>query len=212
MSSLSTLGAGPSAAADPLDAYLVYDTFTDDDDVAIESHTPEKDAEGGGWGVTVGTAAEFRISSNKLWINLNTGGDGSMAIIDAGNADVIINCTVTLGGNNPMIRFRVDGDNASPIDNCWAANPSCSANALRIQKIDGGSWSNEATTAQTYTEGDVIEMRITLSGDSIRLDDLTNSKNVSTTDSFQETETEHGIGEGYGNNAGYFDDFTIEAN
>jgi hypothetical protein len=200
------------AAGDPYADYLVYASFDDDDGVVIESYTPEKDEEGGGFSVIAGAAAEFKISSNKLLINLSSGGDGSMAIIDAGKANVIIECLMTLGGNNPMLRFRVDGDNASPVDNCWVANPSCSANALRIQKVDGGSWSTEDTTAQTYTAGDVIELKITLNGDSITLEDLTNSKTASTTDSFQQTETEHGIGEGVGNNACYFDLFTIRSN
>jgi len=81
MSQLTLTGAGPSGC-DPYAAYLVYDTFTDDDAVAIEDHVPEKDTVGSGWESYGGAAA---ISSNTVLA------DGlSKFKIDVGSANVIM--------------------------------------------------------------------------------------------------------------------------
>jgi len=81
MPSLPLTGAGPSAA-DPYSEYLVYDTFTDDDAVAIADHTPEKDVVGTGWEEYGGSPT---ISSNTVLA------DGLSKIkIDVGSANVIV--------------------------------------------------------------------------------------------------------------------------
>jgi len=71
---------------DPYAAYLVYDTFTDDNAVAIADHTPEKDTVGNGWSSYGGAAT---ISSNTVLA------DGlSKFKIDVGSANVIVTFSI----------------------------------------------------------------------------------------------------------------------
>jgi hypothetical protein len=195
--------------SDPYSDYAVYCSFNGPDAMQLPAYVPEKDAIGGGWSVIVGAAAQFKISSNQLWINLNTGSDGSLAIIDAGISDCVLTCIMTLAGNNPMLRVRVDGDHASPVDNHLIINPSVSANKLRIQKVQAGAWSTLAEVAQPYNFGDIISIRTTLLGTLIRAEDLTHEKLTQVNSAFNQTETEHGLGEGLGANGCKFDAFVI---
>lgn len=195
-------------SADPFADFLIYDTFTDDNDVAIENHTPEK---GGVWSVQEGTAAEFKIASDQLLINLSTGTNHSQAIIDAGQADVKIEVKMTLAGNNPQVHLRVNEDGGGAPEHGLYINPSVSANKLRIFKYDGG-FTNIGETVQVYAASDVIELVILLSGDSISAEDITNSVTAVATNSFQQAETWFGIGENNGNNGVKFAHFFVSPN
>jgi len=73
----------PLGKRDPYADYLLYDSFTDDDAVLIQNHTPEKAPEGSTWSAYGGSA---KISSNTIVAT----GTHTKFRIDVGSANVIV--------------------------------------------------------------------------------------------------------------------------
>lgn len=207
MGTLSLMGCGPSAA-DPYSAYLVYDTLTDDDGVEMANHTPEK---GGVWNVYNILSALVVINTNRAWFNANTTSHRSQVYQTTTASDVDIACIMTLGGTNPTLFARIDEDDAYSMHDCLYLNPCPAINELRLYSVVGLSYTKLGFVAQAYTAGDVIAVRFELHGTTVTGYDDTNGVDVSVESSVNLTEKSHGMGENVGNNACYFDDFTIKA-
>ena len=207
---LGGLSAQPgifAAGGGIFDEFLVFDNFTDIDGVQLINHTPDRDVVGGGWqSVLAGDDVNRHIHSNEFHIDESVANWGSVNPIDAGNANVSITCTITLGGNNPALGFRI-----LDINNHWHSNPSNSANVLRIVKENGGSVTVEGQVGQNYVAGEDIDARITCdASDVLTIFDDTNSISVTTTDAHNSSQTLHGVSAESGANT-FHDIFTITA-
>lgn len=181
----------------------ILDTFADPDGTLLTAHIPDVDVPGGGWSILRGAAGGFAINTNQLLLNLNSS-PYSGARIDTGIAEYILTVTVTIGGNNPFLFIRMQD-----ISNLIAINPSNSANALRVFRVVGGAFTSIASTPFAYAAGNVIDVQVTLSGDLITVDDLTNSIQVSATEASFAGDTRVGVGEDTGASACRFDDLQV---
>lgn len=187
---------------DPYASYLVYDSFTDIDNVALLDHTPEK---GGPWVAQAGSSVNNKISGNKALFQDGTAGDGSKYVIQTDEADVVIAGEITLAGNNGFVWARVADASGTGI----ILHFDVALDGLKIWEFtDPGGYNNIAAVAQSYSPGDVVLFEATLLGTSITFKDLTNAKTASATTTFGQTNTRHGIGEQLGPGT-KFDDFTI---
>jgi len=186
MPSLPLVGAGPSAAYDPYADYLVYDTFTDDDDTTLPNHTPDKDSIGDGWTDVV---AGITIESNKASDN-----DGSYrSVIDAGDADVTVEATMVIQGggngfNGVLIRYK--NSTNFLIAGCDVVNDK-----VTVWRCLASVWAEQAGNAYEsfdFTAGETRTVRAVLSGTSIEVFIDGNSEATATVSDFQ-TETVHGL-------------------
>jgi len=196
MSSLTTVGAGPSAATDPYADYLVYDKFTDDDATALTSHTPEKDAEAGGW--AVGESA-YIITSNK--VVAPTAAGRQYAYIDSGQAAVLVSGSV-IAPSGLIARLS---DATHCLFLCVLAGAT---DELRIYK-DDAAFTSLAGTAHDYTNG--VEYNVTFDCDGNDLVGTENGTSVSITNTFNNTQTSCGLWNNSPDGSQIHDDFTVEA-
>ncbi len=182
-----------------IEKVVVSDTFTDSDGTLLEAHTPDIDDVGLGWTVQRGDPAEFKIDNNELLINLNNLTNTDQATIDAGISDCVITLTMELGGVNPVFWFRVNGDVGNAPEHGFTVNMGISASLFRLSRVEGVTNQTLLDSAgHLYAVGEIVDLRITLNGDSIIAEDLTHGLTLSATDSFNQNETEYGPGENSG--------------
>ena len=193
--------------SDPYADYLVYDTFTDDENTALASHTPDKDSEGNGW---IDDNAGFKVQDNTAQAT-TTGKNCST--IDVGNANVDIRLTITIKENavNEQAGFALRADD---FDNCifLRYSPLSDPTELTLVKRDGGGETQLDAVAWDPNINDVVEMKIVADGDSIKgyLDGV---EKVSAINNFHNAVTSHGL-YGYhsaGETAHLLDDINIAA-
>lgn len=156
MSSLTTLGAGPSGAGDPYAAYLVYAGFIASNGTTIPNYTPEKDVEGGGWAALYG--AGFTIQSNDLDCS---GPTDQICSIDCGVAD---NISVRLEGVTigQYLGILVRDKGAVGELQAWLLQMHTGNNKVTIAELNGG-WTERTSDAETMSPGDTydsIEIRV----------------------------------------------------
>jgi hypothetical protein len=164
----------------PYATYLVYDTFTDANATALASHTPNKDNVGSGW---TDVTAGITIESNKASDNQ---GDRK-SVIDAGEADVTIEATVTLNAKYGGFLFRYQDSTHYHVAGCNTVS-----NETAIWENNGGVWTKIGSNADTYSQGDVLALKLILSGQSIKFY-VNDVLKVNITEASFETETEHGL-------------------
>ena len=201
------VGVG-NAAVDPYAAYLVYDTFTDDDDTALASHTPDKDSAGNGW---VDDNAGFQVSSNQAH-STTTGKNCST--IDTGNANVDIRTTITIKetavNEQGGIMFRADDfDNGIFLRFSPLSTPS----SLTLTKRAAASETELAQVNWSPSVDDVVEMKIIADDDDLLTGYLDGVEKLSNTNTYNNTNPSHGL-YGYhaaGETAHLFDDFNVAA-
>ena len=159
------VGVG-NAAVDPYAGYLVYDTFTDDDNTVLASHTPDKAPVGSVW-VECGDVADApKIISNKLQAAASF--KEERAYINCGDADVTVEVDATrhnpnADNNQHGIVFR-----ATDFNNHWIYRYLNTVGQAWLDEWDGGvetnkgkiafSWADEATyTIKSILAADAIE-------------------------------------------------------
>lgn len=177
--------------------YLVIDSFTDANATALASHTPNK---GGTW---VDVTAGITIESNKASDNQAD----RLSVIDCADADVVIEADLVLAGSNFFgIVFRYQDST-----HYWIAGCDILNNATRIW-INNAGWTQKATNAHTYTNGDAVSIKVILNGTSIKVD-IDGTNELSITDATLQTETKHGLYEDGVSWAadGTWDNFAIRA-
>ena len=189
-------GGGASAIIDPYAGYLLFDSLTDSNDVAIADHTPEK---GGPWVANSGT---WTIQNNQL--RESTGGSKT-TVIDVEQADVIFQATwsVLAASDAGIVARYVDASNylILVVDSI--------TNFMILWKQVSGSWSQADSAAVVFAANDVI--KLTASGTTI-------TGFVNGTQKVQATVTDHATATKYGffsNAAAYnsirWDDVTVVA-
>lgn len=202
MSKLPLTGGGPSGAADPYAAYLIYDEFTDTNATAIGDHTPDKDIEAGGWTATRGTG--FTIQSNSLDCN---GAADQITEIDSGVAAVKSIVGTLIAGGYAGAIARDDGTATLA---GWLGSSVPGDNKLIIFEMNG-AYVERASYSQVHTPGDSFtnfELRCT--GDTITLHD-NGTQRVTYSSSTFNTQTYCGVF-GYGEDGtANYDNYSVIA-
>jgi hypothetical protein len=176
--------------------YILLDNFTDPNDTLLTAHTPNVNNAGGSWSATFnnfGTANPLKITSNQATMALPGATCVGGSVIETGQSNCILQADVTTindssTGNNGVIFRYVDSSNYLYADMLTNAGAS---GVVRIRKVQAGSDTILATSsAGVLAANTTYTMVITLSGNSISV--TAASKNVNTTNTFNETATKHG--------------------
>ena len=178
---------GHSAGINTLASFLVRDTFTDTDNVALANHTPDTAPGGSAWANIIGTGVT--IQGNKASCS---GANDQLVEIDSGDADVDVICaSMTLGQNSGLVA-RGTGTGL----NCILALFDAVADEYAIYACQG-AYTKIASAAAVLTPGDILtnaELKVT--GTSIEI--LVNGvSKVTATSSVHQTQTRIGLF-GYG--------------
>ena len=192
-----------NADADPYAAYLVYDTFTDDDAVTLPNHTPEKDTEAGGWQAFNGT---FDVTSNRSYLD-TAGGGQEVAAIDVGTAEHTVECKFHFQDS-----ATADGGmvcRGSDNDNYWML-ATVAGQVWYLYKHETGGFSQEASGG-TSAKDTTYTLKIVCDGDDITcyVDD---GEVCSVTDTFNNDATYCGSrihSANDGTDGSYHDDLTV---
>lgn len=162
-----------------MDGFLVLDNFADIDGTTLPNHTPDVDEVGSGWTDVI---AGITIESNRASDNQ---GD-RRAVIDSGAADVVMVCNMVISDNGQGFIFRFQDST-----HFFIAITNALSNASQVW-INNAGFSNIASFAHVWNSGDAVEIRLTLSGDSIKVeyDDV---EEIDIINSNFQTETEHGL-------------------
>lgn len=143
--------------------YLVYDTFTDDNDVKLVDHTPNVDSVGTGW-ETIGTyMIDWIITDNEADPVSGTDAD-QPTIIDAGAHDVEISFEVfhnESGLIGAYLAYNADG-----YYYMWFHD---STNVHYISEVDSGGYTQRATVAQAGIHQVWTTIMLRVVGDTVTL-------------------------------------------
>ena len=161
---------------------LVSDTFTGADTTTLPNHDPDVDVVGGGW---TDADAGITIESNKASDNDVT----ALSVIDSGEADVVITATMVIQGGgsgfNGLV-FRYQDSTHYFIAGCDLLND------VTAVWINNAGFSQIANPAHNYTAGETVNLRVTLSGSSIKVD-IDGVNEVDITNTNFATATSHGL-------------------
>jgi hypothetical protein len=156
------------------------------------------------WVVAQGTAA---IATNKATFTALDGTSGyGIAVVETGEADVVIDCTVTTAlaaGARAGATFRY----VSPTDFSCAYYDN-NANTIRVDQIVAGVRSNLVATAATIADSTAYRTFITVDGTTILVRQA-NSVQAAAVASANLTATKHGLFTDTGF-AGTFDNFSVK--
>lgn len=183
---------------DPYADYVVYDTFTDTNGVAIASHTPDKAPVGASWSSYV---AGTTIESNKASDN----SADRQAVIDSGISDCTITADMVLqGGNFFGVMFRSTDSNHFFIAGCDVAFDYTTV------WLNNAGWSQLAQVAHAYSNGDAVSIQVVLNGANIQVT-CNGVLDVNINNATLQTATKHGLysdGSAWGAD-GTWDDFAV---
>ena len=100
---------------------LIQDTFTDANSTLITAHTPDINTPGNSWTSfdTSGGVAVAEIQANEL---TSDGVNNCIALIDAGQADVVMQMKVTQTGGAAGVQTMFRAAAVSGWDNYWMVN------------------------------------------------------------------------------------------
>lgn len=186
-------------------AITFSDAFTDSDGTGLDAHTPDTDTSGSGWTENNGN---WEINSNEAEATGSSpGGAGWVATFDGGDADGDAEVVVSGIANNTSTQglvFRYS-DN----DNFWAVfvrrDNGGSGDHVRLFKRESGSYSvigGWSGSQSSYT------ISVNTNGNSIDVS-IDGTSRITTTDSFNASETRYGIRQGTSGNC-VFDDFEFD--
>lgn len=168
---------------------LVLDTFTGADNTALTAHTADVRPASNAWANGAGT---FKIASNK--IIPNSSADGDNAVIDSGASDVTVTCTLTpyysssSNTHRPCLVTRWTDTN-----NHWLAYWAADVNTVYLFRKESGTDNSVASwSPASSTSGVAGTLKMVTNGTSIAVY-LNNILLGSTTSSFNQTATKHGI-------------------
>jgi hypothetical protein len=169
---------GGSSAASPA---VFYDTFTDANGVSLDAHTPNK---GSPW---VEISGNFDIQSNRANTVSKPGSPVfASAVVQTGISDCTVSAIFIPGTGNPVgIIVR-----QSDVNNFLCL--VFSLTTLYILRVQAGGGTILASGAITASAGVGAALEVTLSGTSISVT-FDGTVTLSTTSSFNQTATKHGI-------------------
>lgn len=186
-------------------AVLVQDTFTDTNDTTLTNHTPDIDTVGSGWVARLGSA---KIYGNKA---TNPSAGATFTTINANESDVDIEADFYTANPNTNLNIQVgfmlrwaDSSNFLIARYKWE-----NQFVLDISKWVNGVESSLGSTSYSWPYNTTHTLRVVANGPSIKLyvDDV---EKISVTESFNQTETDHGIFiASQGNNETFGDNFLI---
>jgi hypothetical protein len=170
--------------------YLLEDTFTDTNGTALTSHTMDT---GPGWTSLEGSASPVQIQSNKAQSQV-TGAAAYQYVAESGDADVLIECTFTLGaagtagGHYAQIIFR-----SVDVNNFWTLRLfNVASNNLQLVRVQGGVDNVEQQATFSIAADTPYLFSVTCIGDDI--DCSVDATTLPTeTNSFNNTATKHGL-------------------
>lgn len=126
--------------------------------------TEEPGGSGAAWSALQGTIA---VASNVAAFSARDGTSGvGLATVDAGVADVVLDCTLTTGaaaGGRPGVVFH-----ATDSANYSVAYVDNSANLFRIDEVVAGSVTNKASVAATVADSTAYRVVVVTDGSAIR--------------------------------------------
>lgn len=164
----------------------------------------------------LGTTDSFNGGTNTAWqaitgtLGINTNQaynagatNDALAVVDAANADVKVSITIATANGiaEDAVYFRVTDAN-----NKWRAIRSSAT--LFLQKFVSGTKTNVGSTAYSVVNGDVLS--VTVSGSSITVT-VNGTTKLTATDTFNQTVTKHGFGQGTQSNVSRYDNFQVES-
>ena len=163
---------------------IVSDSFVRADSSSIGSTDGAGDVVLGGggfaWSEVVGDSA---ISSNALAVDAS----GGIAVVDSGQANVLVDCTLTPDATARGIAFRV-----SDATNFWRCTIT-SGGVLNISKVVNGSATSVANTTGVTT-GSNQRLQVTADGNTVSAIyfGASTPTRITGSDAFNNTATKHG--------------------
>lgn len=147
------------------DNLLFYDTFTEDSDTNITSHTPDVDANGApGWSSSFGT---FNVhTSGYAYLFSGSGGKNQAVAVTTG-ADVVITCDITTSATDNRytgIVFRF-----STGSNYLVADINAATDTVYLHHLDSDSLGIVTSAAVTIDPSTTYALQIEAFGDSIKI-------------------------------------------
>jgi hypothetical protein len=202
---LFLVSPGGVTATDPYAGFLVYDTFTDDNDTALADHTPNKRPDTNAWTSLRGT---WQVQGNQGKLT-TTAGDGQNAVvIDAGTADVTATASLitALAGDTDSGLIV----NAVDVDNYWLFTLQAAGACLLYEHTTGGFTVRGGAGTFTYSAGTTYAVKVVTNGDAIDcyVDDVL-KVSYSVADRPHKTATEHGLRTFQTDTNSAFDNFTV---
>lgn len=171
---------------------LFYDTFTDSDSTALDSHTPDIDLSATGWTLS---SAVWSISSNQAVMTSNSTTNRT-AITDPGQGNVIIEWY----GNFEEAQFNSMGaairfQDATHYIACSIWTFSTNPWTWSIFSYNGGAPTSLASAQGSTSTGSVSGLynKITISGDDIRWQVPGEGIDLNVNTAFLNTETRVGM-------------------
>lgn len=205
MSFVTFLGSPPVplAAADPYADYLVYDTFTDSNGTTLAAHVPEKAPLGSSWAAY---PSAYTIQGNMA--ATPSAADRQYQAIDAGAADVVVECDVVFPSPAKSIGLVGRLQDAT---HCWFYIIH-SALVARIYTDNAGFTQVAQSTGFTAVAGQTYRFRVETSANNhdFYIDETLMCSVVG--NAFLASETEFGFWVNGGTAAERWDNFTVVSN
>lgn len=140
-----------------VDGRLLVDTFVGTEGTTPPNHLPDLNKSGNPW---VDQTAGATIESNKLSDNQAD----RISYLNVGTADVRITCTLTINGNDFFgLLFR-----RAASDQFYIAGADIDNDATVVW-INNAGWTQIASVAHTYVQGQVVNIEVILKGSSIKV-------------------------------------------
>jgi hypothetical protein len=176
----------------------ITDTFTGDDNTDISAHDPDADGPGGGWFTQwQGTSLPYLLESNRCRAyGFTANGQHSWAFIETGIADGTFQVDMASYVNSyrrsyPYLIFRSSAVNSAA--NFWFVRTEANNNIVRLFEVNGGGWTERGNWSGTINSGQLYEIRVVTSGNSIQVY-VEGTLRISYSSSFNATATVAGIG------------------
>lgn len=183
------------SGGDPYAAYLLFDSFTDNDDIALADHVPER---GGPW-ITYGT---WLIDTNQL---KETSGTVRTAVVDVAQANIAIQGTrvIAAGSDCGVIARYIDASNY------WVLVTNGITDQLILYKQIAGIYIQMDAVNLVFLANDVIKLIVS---DSTITAYVNGIQKIQVIDVALQTATKHGFFNHAGNYTSVrWDDVTIVA-
>jgi hypothetical protein len=186
---------------------LLFDTFTDNDDVALPLHAPDINVVAGVWAVN--TNEEIGLYGNRVHSTQQTAPLHPVALIDAGTSDGIIAADWTPASGLPYGPVGGLVVRATNPYNYWFAGFGLYGSSLTLCKIVGGGSCQFATTTTVEDPlGATHHLEVRLNGSAIEVwwDGVLQ---LQASDTFNQSATKHGLMWGGGADwSSVFDNFS----
>lgn len=167
---------------------LVYDTFTEGSDTDLNQHTPDTDAQGGGWAasnLTVDATADVATEATPRNEGIKR------ATIETGEADVAFTVDVTTGeaSTNQWVGAEFRRLNAAET---FRVELRVNDDAVHLYRVTGGSPLLLTSVSYTLATSTTYKLTVVLRGTSITID-VDGDTLIRVLELTHRTETKHGF-------------------